>query len=154
MSRHTMTERLFDEMSAFNRRLRSMFDMRARETGLTLPRARVLFALSRRGPLSQTDLAQELEIETPTLVRVLDGMEKQSLIVRRPEGSDRRVKLVHVTEDGTRVGRNVQALAADLRGQLVVNIDERDLDVALRVLQRLNGNLSDLSTGKATDDEG
>jgi DNA-binding HxlR family transcriptional regulator len=104
MARHTVTEKLFDEMSAFNRRLRACFDMRSQETGLTLTRARVLFALSRRGSLNQKELAQELEIETPTLVRILDGMEKQQLIERRMGGSDRRVKEIHVTPEGERVG--------------------------------------------------
>ncbi|MCJ8508164.1 MarR family transcriptional regulator [Rhizobium lemnae] len=142
MSSHTINERLFDEMSAFNRRLRAMFDMRTRETGLTLTRARVLFALSRRGHLSQKDLAQELEIETPTLVRVLDGMEKQNLIERRAGEGDRRVKEIHVTAEGEAAGRAVQTLARDLRAHLVENISPKDLEVTLRVLLQLNRNLA------------
>ena len=149
MSRHTVTERLFDEMSAFNRRLRAMFDMKARETGLTLARARVLFALSRRGSLSQKDLAQELEIETPTLVRVLDGMESQGLIERRAEDGDRRVKQIHVTAEGEGVGRTVQALAQQLRQDLVTEIPEEDLAIALRVLLKLNSNMSNITSGEA-----
>ncbi len=64
MSRITEKEQLFDEMAAFNRKLRSFFDARVAEKGLTLARARTLFALSRRGPLTQKELAEELEIET------------------------------------------------------------------------------------------
>ncbi|SIP92238.1 transcriptional regulator, MarR family [Rhizobium sp. RU35A] len=142
MSRHTLNERLFDEMSAFNRRLRALFDLRARETGLTLTRARALFALGRRGVLSQKDLAEELEIETPTLVRVLDGMEKQNLIERRAGDGDRRVKEIHVTPDGEVVSRDVQDLARSLRNRLVEGIAEEDLDTALRVLLQLNRNLA------------
>lgn len=145
MSRHSINERLFDEMSVFNRRLRAMFDMRVRETGLTLTRARALFALSRRGHLSQKDLAQELEIETPTLVRVLDGMEKQKLIQRRAGEGDRRIKEIHVTAEGEATGREVQAMARDLRARLVENIAPEDLEVALRVLMQLNRNLADSS---------
>lgn len=142
MSRSAINERLFDEMSAFNRRLRSLFDMRTREKGLTLARARALFALSRRGHLSQKDLAQELEIETPTLVRVLDGMERQKLIERRAGDADRRIKEIHVTAEGKVAGREVQALAHDLRARLVENISPQDLEVALRVLLQLNHNLA------------
>lgn len=142
MSRNTLNERLFDEMSLFNRRLRAMFDMRTRATGLTLTRARALFALGRRGSLSQKDLAQELEIETPTLVRVLDGMEKQALIIRKADGADRRVKEIHVTPEGEAVGRQVQALARDIRAQLVKGVSEEDLQTTLRVLLQLNRNLA------------
>lgn len=152
MSRHTATEKLFDEMSAFNRRVRAFFELRSQETGLTLTRARVLFALSRRGSLNQKDLAQELEIETPTLVRILDGMEKQRLIERRMGGSDRRVKEIHVTPDGERVGRSVEAIAHDVRAELVTGIAEADLEAALRVLAQLNGNLLDAAKGRAGHD--
>ncbi|MBT9368473.1 MarR family winged helix-turn-helix transcriptional regulator [Rhizobium sp. CSW-27] len=150
MSRPSLNERLFDEMSAFNRRLRALFDLRARETGLTLARARALFALSRRGSLSQKDLAQELEIETPTLVRLLDGMEKQNLIERRAGGGDRRVKEIHVTPEGETVGQQVQMLARDLRNRLVDGIPEQDLEVALRVLLQLNRNLAVSSAEEQT----
>lgn len=142
MSRSAINERLFDEMSAFNRRLRSLFDMRTREMGLTLTRARALFALSRRGHLSQKDLAQELEIETPTLVRVLDGMERQGLIERRAGEADRRIKEIHVTVEGEVASRDVQALAQDLRSRLVENISPQDLEITLRVLLQLNRNLA------------
>ncbi|MCO5730781.1 MarR family transcriptional regulator [Rhizobium sp. SSA_523] len=145
MSRPLLDERLFDEMSAFNRKLRALFDMKSRRSGLTLARARTLFALTRRGSLSQKDLAQELDIETPTLVRLLDAMEKQNLIERRAGDLDRRVKEIHVTPEGKEAGRHIQALAGDLRRQITEGITPEDLQVALRVLLALNRNLSDAS---------
>lgn len=141
MSRQSLDERLFDEISSFTRRLRSVFGVYASETGLTLTRARTLFALTRRGNLSQKDLAQELDIETPTLVRILDGMEQQGLIERRA-AADRRVKEIHMTTDGQAVGAEVEALAIGLRNRIVEGIPPQDLDVALRVLLQLNRNLS------------
>ena len=42
MSRESRNEQLFDEMSAFNRKLRAFFDAAVREEGLTLARARAL----------------------------------------------------------------------------------------------------------------
>ncbi|MCY1664045.1 MarR family winged helix-turn-helix transcriptional regulator [Rhizobium sp. SL86] len=146
MSRQSVDERLFDEISSFTRRLRSVFGVYASATGLTLTRARALFALTRRGSLSQKDLAQELEIETPTLVRILDGMEQQGLIERRG-AADRRVKEIHMTAEGQVVGAEVQALAVGLRGQIVEGIAQEDLDVALRVLLQLNRNLA-VAAGK------
>lgn len=149
MSRQSLDERLFDEIASFTRRLRSVFEVHASETGLTLTRARALFALTRRGSLSQKDLAQELEIETPTLVRILDGMEQQGLIERRA-AADRRVKEIHMTAEGQAVGAAVQALATGLRGRIVEGIAPEDLDVTLRVLLQLNRNLS-VAAGKGED---
>ncbi|WP_137132858.1 MarR family transcriptional regulator [Rhizobium sp. FY34] len=149
MSRHTVIERLFDEMTAFSRRLRSYFDLKSEETGLTLTRARVLFALSRRGSLNQRDLAQEMEIETPTLVRILDGMEKQQLIERRTDDSDRRAKEIHMTKEGDAACIKAQAFAHGVRMELVAGISQEDLAVSLRVLTQLNRNLLAIGQGRA-----
>ncbi len=56
---------LFDELSAFNRKLRAAFDSLVREHGMTLARARVFHKLSKRDGINQRELADELELETP-----------------------------------------------------------------------------------------
>lgn len=148
MSREYRNEQLFDEMSAFNRKLRAFFDAAVREEGLTLARARVLFALSRRGPLTQKELAEELEIETPTLVRVLDGMARQDLIVRTEDATDRRAKRIDMTAAGKLAFERMHVLATDLRGQIATDISEEDIDTALSVVRRLMRNLQHLDQGK------
>jgi MarR family transcriptional regulator for hemolysin len=151
MSRHTVVERLFDEMAAFSRRLRAYFDVKSQETGLTLTRARVLFALSRRGSINQKDLAQELEIETPTLVRILDGMEKQRLIERRVADGDRRAKEIHVTAQGDEIGARAKDFSRNVRLDLVKGISEEELAVSLKVLTQLNRNLLAIGQGRVDD---
>lgn len=148
MSRESRNEQLFDEMSAFNRKLRAFFDAAVREEGLTLARARALFALSRRGPLTQKELAEELEIETPTLVRVLDGMARQDLIVRTEDATDRRAKRIDMTAAGKLAFERMHVLATDLRGQIATDISEEDIDTALSVVRRLMRNLQHLDQGK------
>lgn len=148
MSRESRNEQLFDEMSAFNRKLRAFFDSAVREEGLTLARARALFALSRRGPLTQKELAEELEIETPTLVRVLDGMARQDLIVRTEDATDRRAKRIDMTPAGRLAFERMHVLATDLRGEIATDISEEDIDTALSVVRRLMRNLQHLDQGK------
>lgn len=148
MSRESRNEQLFDEMSAFNRKLRAFFDAAVREEGLTLARARALFALSRRGPLTQKELAEELEIETPTLVRVLDGMARQDLIVRTEDAKDRRAKRIDMTPAGRLAFERMHVLATDLRGEIATDISEEDIDTALSVVRRLMRNLQHLDQGK------
>ncbi|MDS7596657.1 MarR family transcriptional regulator [Agrobacterium tumefaciens] len=149
MSRETDKEQLLDEVSAFTRKLRAFFDARVGESGLTLARARALFALSRRGPLTQTELAEEMEIETPTLVRVLDGMEKQNLIERRSDANDRRAKRIYMTPDGEKTSDEVQNLARGLRAEIAADISTEDLRMALNVMRRLSANLQNLAVERA-----
>ncbi|CVI55742.1 MarR family transcriptional regulator [Agrobacterium leguminum] len=148
MSRETDKEQLLDEVSAFTRKLRAFFDARVGESGLTLARARALFALSRRGPLTQTELAEEMEIETPTLVRVLDGMEKQNLIERRSDENDRRAKRIHMTAEGEKTSETVQAMAKSLRSEIAADISSQELAMALDVMRRLSANLQNLAAGR------
>ncbi|MBA4797314.1 MarR family winged helix-turn-helix transcriptional regulator [Rhizobium rosettiformans] len=148
MSRQTQNEQLFDEMSAFNRKLRAFFDAAVREEGLTLARARALFAISRRGPLTQKELAEELEIETPTLVRVLDGMARQNLIVRTEDENDRRAKRIAMTEAGRAAYDRMHVLATDLRAQIAAEISSDDIEIALSVVRRLTRNLQSLDQPK------
>ncbi|WHA40271.1 MarR family transcriptional regulator [Agrobacterium larrymoorei] len=148
MSRATEKEQLFDEMAAFNRKLRSFFDARVAEKGLTLARARTLFALSRRGSLTQKELAEELEIETPTLVRLLDAMEKQNLIERRSDETDRRAKRIHMTPAGLNTFEDVDAQAKAMRAEIAVDISTDEIRAALQVVRRLTGNLQNLSGEK------
>jgi MarR family transcriptional regulator for hemolysin len=144
MSRESRNEQLFDEMSAFNRKLRAFFDAVVREEGLTLARARALFAIARRGPMTQKELAEELEIETPTLVRVLDGMERQALIARSEDAADRRAKRIAMTPAGQTAFEAMHLLATDLRGRIAADISEADIDIALSVVGRLMRNLQEL----------
>ncbi|MFL0694375.1 MAG: MarR family winged helix-turn-helix transcriptional regulator [Agrobacterium tumefaciens] len=148
MSRQSQNEQLFDEMSAFNRKLRAFFDAAVREEGLTLARARALFAIARRGPMTQKELAEELEIETPTLVRVLDGMARQDLIVRTEDANDRRAKRIAMTEAGKLAFDRMHVLAAGLREEIADEISEADIEIALSVVRRLTRNLQHLDQKK------
>ncbi|MDX3927293.1 MAG: MarR family winged helix-turn-helix transcriptional regulator [Shinella sp.] len=142
-------DHFIDEISRVNRKLRTLFDARVKERGLTLSRARVLLLLSRRDVLNQRDLAEELDIETPTLVRLLDGMQKQDFVERRVMKGDRRANQVVLTAHGRTMAAEVNRLARDLRAELMSSIDERQIESALGVLAAVGENIS-LACGKGS----
>ena len=113
MSRSETQRLLMYEMAAFSRKLRAHFDSVVREKGLTLPRARVLFALADREGATQSELAGLLDIETPTLVRLLDSMAETGLIERRAAEGDRRVRRIFMTGEGRIAALEVHAIADD-----------------------------------------
>ena len=74
-------EEFVAELGRVSRRWRAELDERLRHTGLTQARWLALFQVSQQeGALTQRELADLLGIEGPTLVRILDGLEKQGLI--------------------------------------------------------------------------
>ncbi len=127
----------FDELAVVSRKLRGIFDARVKKRGLTLPRARVLFILARRDGINQRELAEEMEVETPTIVRLLDGMEKQGFLQRKSESSDRRVNQVFLTEHGRRLEGEIRQLLEELREQVSCDVDDDQVAIALNVIRAL-----------------
>lgn len=132
---------LIEDLAAFNRKLRAVFDKIVRERNMTLPRARVFFTLNKKDGINQRELADRLELETPTLVRILDAMEGQGFVERRVAGSDRRAKEIYITETGKVVAGEIDDIAVCLRAQVVAGIPEADLKTTLNVIRAMQANL-------------
>src|SRR5712672_4409207 len=79
------------------RLLRKRFEQNARGSGLTRSQWQVLTYLARNEGISQSGLADLLEIEPITLGRIVDKLQTRGLIERRPDPSDRRAWLLHLT---------------------------------------------------------
>lgn len=81
-----------------SRLLRIEYNRRVRHLGLTRSQWRVIAHLSRNEGSTQTFLADLLEIENATLARLLDRLEADGWIERRPSPTDRRAKHLYLTE--------------------------------------------------------
>ena len=80
------------------RLLAKRFDQRAKSLGLTRAQWRALAFLAREEGISQARLSDILEVEPITLVRLVDRMEEAGWVVRRPHPTDRRLRLLFLTE--------------------------------------------------------
>lgn len=129
------------ELASANRKLRALVDERARDMGLTLSRARLLMQLAKADGPIQSDLAGLLDIEQPTLVRLLDGLERTGMIERRAAPGDRRARRVFLTSAARAQAEDILAFLTELRAGILDGIEERELEVALRVLTRMSENI-------------
>ncbi|MFL9824332.1 MarR family winged helix-turn-helix transcriptional regulator [Rhodoplanes sp. SY1] len=75
---------------------RKLLDRRLQPFGLTKAQWAVLAVLGQQDGRTQSEIAEELEIEKPTAGRLLDHLEQGCWIERQPTPSDRRVWRVHV----------------------------------------------------------
>lgn len=106
------------------------------EHSLSDATAAPLIMLLRHGDLvPQSVLAERVGVEGPTLVRVLDGLEGDGLICRVPAESDRRIKLVQLTPEGTKTAQRCEATAAALREKMLGDIEPQRVLDALDVLR-------------------
>ena len=141
MTNAPLGRELIEDLAAFNRKLRAVFDKIVRERNMTLPRARVFFTLNKKDGINQRELADRLELETPTLVRILDAMEGQGFVERRVAGSDRRAKEIYITEAGKVVAGEIDDIAVSVRAQVIAGIPERDLRTTLDTIRAMQANL-------------
>ncbi|MBD9527758.1 MULTISPECIES: MarR family winged helix-turn-helix transcriptional regulator [Paracoccus] len=133
---------LFDELVTLTRSIRAGFDLRVKKLDLTFARARLLTTIGRNPGASQSELATALEIETPTLKRLLDALEGQGLAERRPLEGDARKHAIFLT-DTTRI-EPLLRFRDEVEAALVEGIAPEDLAAARRVLGRMTVNAEKL----------
>lgn len=79
-------------------RFRKYFNRMLRDTGLTATQVRLLISLYRQEGLTQTQLADLLDMGKSPVGKKIDALEVSGWIIRRPDRADRRVKRVYLTD--------------------------------------------------------
>ncbi|MEY2902118.1 MAG: hypothetical protein RLY89_1224 [Bacteroidota bacterium] len=126
--------------TAVARRLQKNF----RQAGLeiTIEQWSVLYHLWKEDCLSQQELCNRTFRDKPSITRLIDNLEKQSLVKRMPSKTDRRINLVCLTEPA----KNLQQLTIDLANQTMsealVGVKKEDIDIVKDVFQKVYDNLT------------
>lgn len=92
-------------------------------------------------PLSQTRMAALVGVEDPTMVATIDRLVKAGYALRTPSPTDRRVKLVSLTDAGQEIYRTLKAESDVLRADLLRHIDPQALQLATEVLETLQAGI-------------
>ena len=104
------------------RLLRKRFDQKAKGLGLTRAQWQVLAHVARNEGLHQGALAEILELEPITLVRLIDRLEAAGMVERRAHATDRRLKLLHLTDKARPVLETMRALGATVREEALAGL--------------------------------
>ena len=126
-----------DVLGQVARRWRTRLNARLRDLGLTQARWQALLELQRNPGMTQRDLASGLGIESPTLVRLLDTLEQQDLIERRPCADDRRAKRVFLTAAAQPLLGEIRAIADAMRDEVLKDLPAGDLETTRGVLAHI-----------------
>jgi MarR family transcriptional regulator for hemolysin len=117
--------------------LRARFEAALSASGASLPMFLVLSSAREFPGLSQTELAERVGIEGPTLVRHLDRLCAEGLVRRVADERDRRVSRVELTPAGVARHSQLATVAAALDRDLRQLFTDHELAVLDRVLARL-----------------
>ena len=127
-----------------SRLMRTTFDRRAKSIGLTRSQWWVLVHLYRRDGLVQAELAEILEIERPTLGRLLDRLENKGWLRRQADPKDRRVKRVYLTDEVKPAMKSLRRIAGDLRQQVLEGLNKDEREQLVDTLIHMKTNLLNL----------
>ena len=104
----------------------------AEALGMTFNRARAIRRLARQ-PMTMGQLAAALDIDPPNATGVVDDLEAQGLVRRRPHPTDRRTKIVEVTSKGAATARQADEILAAPPPALAA-LNPEDLNELRRIL--------------------
>jgi MarR family transcriptional regulator for hemolysin len=135
------------EINLAGRAMRSLLDSRLSHAQTNFATWSVLFTLDSEGPLIQRELAQKLEVEGPTLVRRLDQLEGEGLVLRSASPSDRRATKVALTEAGRALFKRVRSAVSDTEAEVIRGLPLADVETTLRVMRHLIGKSRLLTKG-------
>jgi MarR family transcriptional regulator for hemolysin len=125
------------------RLMKRRFERNARGSGLTRSQWQVLAYLSLHEGINQSGLAELLEIEPITLGRIVDKLQILGLVERRPDPSDRRVWLLHLTPAARPKLTLLHRLGVVTREEALAGVSDADIEHLLKTLQALKANLVD-----------
>ncbi|MGV9800156.1 MarR family winged helix-turn-helix transcriptional regulator [Mycobacterium sp. NPDC003449] len=106
----------------------------------------VLMALTADDGQSQRQLSERLGIHRNAMVTVVDKLEEQGLVVRKPHPADRRAFAVTLTAGGRELLPVLDAQARDEEEQVAAVLTPDERASLLALLQRVSAGL-DLSPG-------
>jgi MarR family transcriptional regulator for hemolysin len=130
------------------RLLRTVYDRRIRELGLTRAQWWVLTHLFRADGITQTELAEVLEIEKPTLGRLLDRLESKGWVRRTHDERDRRIWRVRLTKEVEPALRTMRRIAAELRRDALSGLSAAERERFVDSLLSIKSNLVRLQNGR------
>lgn len=138
----------WDEFFGAIRRARGRAAAEAEREGLSVAQFGLLYsfvALGRGDVLPVGALAEAAGIAQPTATRMLDGLERQGIVERRPSTEDRRSVSVQLTDRGRRLLNRKRKLVDTKRKAVFESLDPDDRESAARLLRTLASAIEDQS---------
>jgi DNA-binding MarR family transcriptional regulator len=140
-SRHNFRTSLFYWNGLLEDRYNQDFIRAMRPARVTIPRFRALAVLAELSDLTVNELARHTSVERSALSRVLDQLEAEGLIERRPKSADKRALSIRITEAGRAAFRTMRPVRNAVLKRATEGIPPEDIEKMLSVVQQMLRNL-------------
>ena len=140
-----LKRQLVAQLVESSRLLRNYIDHRAKARGTTRAQWIVLFRLRQQEGLSQVDLADVLELQPISLVRLLDRLVEHGLLERRHDPKDRRANRLFLTARGRELVDDLDSLRDDIALDVMQDVSEQAVETSLQTLRDIKERIKLLS---------
>jgi DNA-binding MarR family transcriptional regulator len=140
-----LKKQLISQLIESSRFLRNHIDHRAKARGTTRAQWIVLFRLREQEGLSQVDLAEVLELQPISLVRLLDRLVKHGLVERRSDPKDRRANRLFLTPAGRQLADDLDSLRDAIAADILQGIPAATIETSLKALKDVKERIKTLA---------
>jgi len=112
-----------------------------RKTGVTFGQWKILAMLSREDGLTQKEIADRCEVEGPTLIPIIDKMEKEGVVTRKVDSEDRRINRIFLTTKAEATWNSLVDCSMQVRKSSIRDIPEEQVKIMRDVLEKISQNL-------------
>src|SRR5215471_12817749 len=140
-----LKRQLVAQLVESSRLLRNHIDHRAKTKGTTRAQWIVLYRLRQQEGLSQVDLADVLELQPISLVRLLDRLVEHGLLERRHDPRDRRANRLFLTSKGRKLVDELDSLRDAIANEVLGGLSDDATRTSLEALRDVKDRIKALS---------
>src|SRR5581483_4488245 len=133
------------------RMVRAYADKEAARFGITRAQWAVLAKVERNEGMTQTELAEQMEMQPITLTRLIDKLCESDWIERRGDASDRRVNRLYLLKPGRALLGRLSGLRSELTATALDGIHPADAHQLLAQLEQIKENVRNAIQSTAGD---
>lgn len=129
-------------ISVLARLLRSRFDRRVANLGITRAQWQMIVVVARKPGVTQRAIAEALEISEASAGRLIDRLCADGMLERRERDDDRRARAVYITPRAEPLLARLGEIGKEGEGVLFAGFTDDDIDQLENLLERLYQNIS------------
>lgn len=132
---------------------RVVVDRSLKPLGITRSQWWVLAFLSRRDGMTQTALADDLDLTKVAIGGLLDRMETAGFVERRADQRDGRIRRVYLTQAGTRLVNTIRGNVERIEQEILADVSDEELQATAQTLIAIKRTLLSMAGAEAEADE-
>ena len=131
-------------------RMRARGDANMKKRGITFSQLQVLIVLNKHnGTMTQKELEHELNVSHPTMVGLLQRLEKNGYVSFKTDNNDKRIKIVKESKKALKFKEETQQRIHDMSVTMFQNLNDKEKEELYRMLNVINDDLNDGQGGCA-----